>query len=159
MFLVQGNLFIIKLKTLLHCNTFYICLFTFLVIYILFRLFIDSNESIYDINDTSFNMIVSSYQFSEDKLSLMLDGKEDLVGTYYIKNDKELNYLKKNIKYGVNVKVDGSLELLSNNTVPSAFNYKKYLNNKGIYYRLVIDNIIVIDSNIGIVYYFKNIIK
>ena len=104
-------------------------------------------------------MIVSSYKFDEDKLSLTLDGDEDLVGTYYIKNDKELNYLKKNIKYGVNVKVDGSLELLSNNTVPSAFNYKKYLNNKGIYYRLVIDNIIVIDSNIGIVYYFKNIIN
>ena len=130
-----------------------------LTIYVLLRICYEDNNSIYDINDTDFNMIVNNYKFDNDKLSLTLDGDEDLIGTYYIKSDEELLYLKDNIKYGVSLKIKGKLEVPSNNTIPNTFNYKKYLLNKGIRYRLVIDSIVVIDSNIGVIYSLKNIIN
>ena len=104
-------------------------------------------------------MIVNNYKFDNDKLSLTLDGDEDLIGTYYIKSDEELLYLKDNIKYGVSLKIKGKLEVPSNNTIPNTFNYKKYLLTNGIRYRLVIDSIVVIDSNIGVIYSLKNIIN
>ena len=104
-------------------------------------------------------MMVNNYKFDNEKLSLTLDGDEDLIGTYYIKSDEELLYLKDNIKYGVSLKIKGKLEVPSNNTIPNTFNYKKYLLNKGIRYRLVIDSIVVIDSNIGVIYSLKNIIN
>lgn len=104
-------------------------------------------------------MIVNNYKFDNDKLSLTLDGDEDLIGIYYVKSEEELLYLKDNIKYGVSLKIKGKLEVPSNNTIPNTFNYKKYLLNKGIRYRLVIDSIVVIDSNIGVIYSLKNIIN
>ena len=130
-----------------------------LTIYVLLRICYEDNNSIYDINDTDFNMIVNNYKFDNDKLSLTLDGDEDLIGTYYIKSDEELLYLKDNIKYGVSLKIKGKLEVPSNNTIPNTFNYKKYLLTNGIRYRLVIDSIVVIDSNIGVIYSLKNIIN
>ena len=104
-------------------------------------------------------MIVNNYKFDNDKLSLTLDGDEDLIGIYYVKSEEELLYLKDNIKYGVSLKIKGKLEVPSNNTIPNTFNYKKYLLNKGIRYRLVIDSIVVIDNNIGVIYSLKNIIN
>ena len=130
-----------------------------LTIYVLLRISYEDNSSIYDINDTDFNMMVNNYKFDNEKLSLTLDGDEDLIGTYYIKSDEELLYLKDNIKYGVSLKIKGELEVPSNNTIPNTFNYKKYLLNKGIRYRLVIDSIVVIDNNIGVIYSLKNIIN
>ena len=138
---------------------FYFCLLLLLTIYVLLRISYEDNSSIYDINDTDFNMMVNNYKFDNEKLSLTLDGDEDLIGTYYIKSDEELLYLKDNIKYGVSLKIKGDLEVPSNNTIPNTFNYKKYLLNKGIRYRLVIDSIVVIDNNIGVIYSLKNIIN
>ena len=138
---------------------FYFCLLLLLTIYVLLRISFEDNSSIYDINDTDFNMIVNNYKFDNDKLSLTLDGDEDLIGIYYVKSEEELLYLKDNIKYGVSLKIKGKLEVPRNNTIPNTFNYKKYLLNKGIRYRLVIDSIVVIDNNIGVIYSLKNIIN
>ena len=75
-------------------------LFILLSIYVLLRISLDNNESIYDINDNKFTMIVDSFNIEGNKLSLTLKGKEDLVGSYYIDTYDELLYLKDNIKYG-----------------------------------------------------------
>ncbi len=123
-----------------------------------FRLYIDDNQSIYDINDNTFILSIDSYKFEGNKLSLTLSGDEDLVGTYYIDSYTELLELKEIINYGVLVEVNGTLEELKNNTVPNAFNYKKYLNNKGIYYKLDIDTIEVIDNDVGLINSLKNIL-
>ena len=134
-------------------------LFILLSIYILFRISLDNNESIYDINDNKFTMIVDSFNIEGNKLSLTLKGKEDLVGSYYIDTYDELLYLKDNIKYGVSISVEGILEIPSNNTVPNAFNYKKCLNNKDIYYSLDISKIVIFDNDIGFIYKLKNLIN
>ena len=116
------------------------------------------DKSIYDISDSSFELIVTDYELSDEKLSLTLDSKEELIGTYYVK-EGEYKYLSNNIKYGIKVNILGELELPSSNTVPNAFNYKKYLNNKDIFYIVKIDKIEVIDSNVSFIYYLKNLIN
>ena len=44
----------------------------------------------------------------------------------------------------------------SNNTIPKAFNYRKYLNNKGIYYTVKISSIEVIDSDVSFINGVRN---
>lgn len=44
----------------------------------------------------------------------------------------------------------------SSNTVPKAFNYKKYLNNKGIYYTVKISSIEIIDSDVSFINRVRN---
>lgn len=104
-------------------------------------------------------MKVSSFSFDGNKLSLNLSGDEDLVATYYIDTYDELLYLKDNIKYGVSLKINGSLNEVMNNTIPNTFNYKKYLQNKGIYYSLSISKIEILDDEIGFIYKLKNLIN
>lgn len=134
-------------------------LFILLSIYIIFRICLDNKESIYDINDNKFTMIVDSFNIEGNKLSLTLNGKEDLVGSYYIDTYDELLYLIDNIKYGVSINVEGSLKIPSNNTIPNTFNYKKYLNNKDIYYSLDISKIEILDNDMGFIYKLKNLIN
>ena len=126
MYLVLGNLLITRLKTILDSNHLYIYLLIVLSLFLFIKLLIREDKSIYNSNDSSFTLVVKEYKFSEDKLSLELTGKENLIGTYYVRNNKELNYLKDNIKYGVTLKVLGSLKNINNNTIPNTFNYKKY---------------------------------
>lgn len=104
-------------------------------------------------------MVVDKFNIEGNKISLTLKGKEYLVGSYYIDTYDELLYLKDNIKYGVSIMVEGSLKIPSNNTIPSTFNYKEYLNNKDIYYSLDISKIEILDNDIGFIYKLKNIIN
>ena len=104
-------------------------------------------------------MVISDYKYEGNKLSLTLDSKEDLIATYYIDSYKELLYLKDNIQYGKKVKVKGTLKVPNNNTVFKTFNYKRYLNNKDIYYILDISNIEILSTDISFIYKLKNIIN
>lgn len=104
-------------------------------------------------------MVVSDYNFDGNKLSLTLDGDEDLVGIYYIDTYDELLYLKENVKYGLSLYLTGSLEEPINNTIPNTFNYKEYLNNKDIFNTLKIDSIEVRDNNTSFIYKLKNTIN
>ena len=133
-------------------------MFIILGIWCLLGNILDSKESIYQIDTNNFEMIVTNYEFDGNKLSLDLKGKENLVGTYYIESLDELNNLKENIRYGVKVRLQGDLKEPINNTIPYAFNYKKYLNNKKIYYTLSISKIDIIKKE-NMFYKIKNIIN
>ena len=126
--------------------------------YVFFRIAFANNKSIYNIDDTNFTMIVETFKIEGNKLSLTLKGKENLVGNYYIDTYDELLYLKDNIKYGVSINVEGELKVPSNNTIPNTFNYKRYLNNKDIYYNIDINKIKILDNKISFIYIIKNFI-
>ena len=68
-------------------------------------------------------MKITNIKIDDKKITLTLDGKEKLIGTYYFKNLDEI----KNISYGKTVYLKGNLKVPSNNTIPYTFNYKKYL--------------------------------
>ena len=75
-----------------------------------------------------------------------------MVGNYYYKTIREI----KDIKYGIRVKLNGELSVPNKNTVPNAFNYRKYLNNKGINFTININSIEVINDKVSFVNRVRN---
>ena len=112
-------------------------------------------KSIYNINDTKFNMVIKDYEYKDGYVCLTLCNKECIVGNYYYDNVSNINY----IKYGSNVLVEGILEVPSSNTIPNQFNYKKYLYNKDIYYVIKISKIKLISNEVNILYDIRNYIN
>ncbi len=153
------NQLLIKLKTILHCKYTYVLLLILVSIITVFKIISDRKISYYSVDDNSFILVVDAFQFDGNKLTLELRGKEDLVGSYYIDTESQLQYLKDNIKYGVSLKIIGELKVPKENTVPKAFNYKNYLNNKDIFYTLSINKLEILDNKINYIYKFKNIIN
>lgn len=144
-----------NLNLILNHKLFYIILFTISLIYILTA----KSKSIYNENNNIFKGTISSYTLTEDKLTINLNSKEDLIATYYIKDNQTYLKYKNIIKDGLKVELKGTLREPSNNTIPHTFNYKKYLNNKNIYYILNIESISINNDNLNIIYKIRNILK
>ena len=104
-------------------------------------------------------MHVKNISFEDNKLKLELKGEEDLIGTYYLKDEEELEYLKTNLEYGDLVFVKGKLSVPSRNTVPKAFNYQEFLLSKNIFYTIKIDSIEIRSKDKSIINRLKNIIN
>lgn len=115
-------------------------------------------ESIYREAETNFHMKIKDFELTEEKLSLTLNKKEPLVGLYYLKSQREYLGLKEKLKYGVEVELEGTLKKPNNNTIPNTFNYKEYLNSKGIYYTLTINELKIANSQTNIIDKIKNLI-
>ena len=138
-----------KLRIILNSKKFYIILFFFLIIYLVFYLFIMQHNSLYQGDETEFIVKVINYDKKDGKVVFTLLGEEKIVGTYYS------NMIDEEFLYGVTLRVKGQLKNPSNNTVPNNFNYRNYLNNKGVYWLLNIDSYEVIKKeNFG--YRIKN---
>ena len=117
-------------------------------------IFIANNKKInskFNLNDNEFYMKITNIKIDDNKITLSLSGKEDLIGNYYYKTDDDI----KDLEYGSMVYIKGTLKVPSNNTIPHTFNYKKYLEKKHINYVLTIKNIKVIDEPHGL-YKIKN---
>ena len=150
------NQLITKLKNILLCNKFYLFLLIITLIFTFYNEIVKDKKSIYNGNETSFLCINKDFGFDGNKLSLELKCEENIQATYYFKSEKELNYYKENLLYGMKLKIEGTLKEPSNNTIPHTFNYKKYLNNT--FYSLNISNLKIINDNKNILYKVKNFI-
>lgn len=159
MYLELENQLITKLKIILNSNFLYILLLVLSILYVIYEKYLVDDKSIYDENDKVFILEVIDKKLDGNKLSLDLKGEEDLVGTYYINDYNELLYLQDRIKYGVKIKVQGELNKANNNTIPDTFNYRDYLESKGIYYTLKINKLELIDDKVRLIYRVKNFVN
>ena len=140
----------IRLKTLLQYNYFYIIL----VILVLCLTFIRNsfyNESKFNGSETSFVGIVDEIKKSNDYYKITIKSKEKIIGSYYSKEPL-------NISLGDKITFKGTLSNPKNNTIPNTFNYRKYLYNHHVYYLVKIDNIKVISKTRSVKYKVKNYI-
>ena len=140
----------IRLKTLLQYNYFYIIL----VILVLCLTFIRNsfyNESKFNASETSFVGIVDEIKKSDDYYKITIKSKEKIIGSYYSKEPL-------NISLGDKIAFKGTLSKPKNNTIPNTFNYRKYLYNHHVYYLVKIDNIKVISKTRSVKYKVKNYI-
>ena len=140
----------IRLKTLLQYNYFYIIL----VILVLCLTFIRNsfyNESKFNGSETSFVGIVDEIKKSDDYYKITIKSKEKIIGSYYSKEPL-------NISLGDKITFKGTLSKPKNNTIPNTFNYRKYLYNHHVYYLVKIDNIKVISKTRSVKYKVKNYI-
>ncbi len=148
------NHFSLKLRKILLCNSFYICLLFLTIFYLLIYNLTFKIKSIYNINDNIFYNKIINYKIDGDKLSLTLTN--NLIGTYYFKTEDEKNNFHNIYSLNDTIKLKGTLMLASNNTIPNTFNYKKYLYHKNIKYILNVESFNKIKSNKNIFYKLKN---
>lgn len=141
--------YLIKLKNLLRYK--YFILLSLIICLCFIR---NNNNSIYKINDTNFYGVVIDYQYKDNYISLVLNGKEKLKCNYYLDNNEKFD-----INYGDTLYLKGKLKKPNNNTIPNTFNYKKYLEHNDIYYILEIEKINKQVRTNNIIYKIKNIIK
>ena len=139
------NLHIQKLKIILNSNTFFIILFSLTIFVVIYKT--NNVRSKYNENNTTIIGVVTNIKRDEEKITLTIKAKENIVAYYYDQID---------LNIGDKIKVVGTLNKLSSNTNFNLFNYKKYMLSKNTYYSININNIILIEKNRNIFYKIKN---
>ena len=153
--MVLVQLYMNRLKHILRSRYLFKIIFLLSIIYVIVVTKCITYQSKYNISDNTFVVKVLEIEKDEDKISMLVKGKELLKATYYYKKNKEYN----DIKLGDIIEIKGELVEPSSNTVPNTFNYKEYLYNKKIYFTLEIDNIKKIENNTSLIYYIKSVIS
>ena len=115
-------------------------------------------KSKYNGNDKKFVCVIENINMLENKLSLDLECKEKVKGTYYFKDDTEKENFVKKYKIGSIIEINGSLNLIENLKAPNVFDYKMYAKTKGMFYHLKLESFKYLSENNYYVYKLKNII-
>lgn len=145
-----------RLKKILQSKFFWIIWIVIIILSSFLRVEVFAPSSKYRGDEKEFIAQVLSYQIDGDKLSITIEEKEKIIGTYYIKNKKEKEMLEQTLQVGDIYDFSGTLLVPSDNTVPNNFNYKKYLNRQKIFYLLQIDTLKFYQENKSIKYQVKN---
>ena len=140
-----------KLKTILQCNNIYYILLFFSIIYT-FIFITRPINSIYSDKSSKVYGYVTEYKIKDNKISIYLNSKENIIVNYYYKDKNEIE----NIKYGDYLLIKGKFNRPNNNTNFNLFNYKKYLLSKKIKYVVKADKIIKIRKTNNVLYKLKN---
>ena len=127
-------------RILLKDYIYYLLVFLTLIFSLLYTN-LHSVKSQYKCNETTFIGTIINTNIDGNKLSITIKAKEKLIGNYYINNLKEKEYLEQNLKLGDTVSIKGILTKPSNNSIPNAFNYKKYLYNNNIFWIINVEYI------------------
>ena len=134
-------------KVLLYKYLYY---FVFLIIIVISFIRINiPHTSAYSEGDEEFVLKVLEIKNKENHDIITFQGKEKLI--CYI---KEFPY-----DVGDIVKIKGKLIRPKNNTIPNTFNYKIYLQSRGVYWELDASNITLVKENSNLFYKFKKMIS
>ena len=120
-------------------------------------IFLDK-KSKYNGNEKKFVCVIENINILETKLSLDLECKEKVKGTYYFKDDTEKENFVKKYKIGSIIEINGSLNLIENLNAPNVFDYKMYAKAKGMFYHIKLESFKYLSENNYYVYKLKNII-
>ena len=112
-------------------------------------------SSKYNIDETELEGTLISKSFDGDKFSFIIKGKEKVKCSYYLSSLEEKEYYE-SLDLGVTLKLNGTLNEPSENTIPNNFNYKNYLRLNRINYTFSVKNIDVTSNNINVIYTLKN---
>ncbi len=144
--------FILKLRIILLSDVLYLILFLASLIYVFIFLNNYEVKSIYNENDYIFYLKINEIKIDGDKVNISFSN--NIIGNMYFKTKEDKESF--NFQIGDKVKVQGILKEPNNNTIPNTFNYKEYLNHKGIKYIINIESIALIEKNKNIFYKIKN---
>jgi competence protein ComEC len=147
---------LLRLKIILQSKIFIVFSILFILTYVLFFTKVVKYNSKYSDKTKNVSGIVIDFNIDGDKLNLLIKAQEKVKCTYYIKDEKEKDYLVNNLFLGTLVYLEGNFSVPNNNTIPNTFNYKKYLYNKKIYKIIEIDKIILDNSKIDMWNDIKN---
>lgn len=144
-----------KLKTIFASKAFLLSLIFLVFILTWYQVFLKNDNSKFS-NEEEITGLIKSKKVTNNKITLELKSKENIILNYYVDTYDELNKLNDVLYEGVTVTAHGILNQPSNNTIPNTFNYKKYLKSKKIYYTFKADTLEVVGQNSNIYYQFKH---
>ena len=144
-----------KLKTIFVSKAFFLSLIFLVFILTWCQVFFKNDNSKFS-NEEEITGLIKSKKVTNNKITLELKSKENIILNYYVDTYDELNKLNDVLYEGVTVTAHGTLNQPSNNTIPNTFNYKKYLKSKKIYYTFKTDALEVVGQNSNIYYQFKH---
>lgn len=144
-----------KLKTIFVSKKFFLSLIFLVFILTWYQVFFKNDNSKFS-NEEEITGLIKSKKVTNNKITLELKSKENIIINYYVDTYDELNKLNDTLYEGIIITAHGTLNQPSNNTIPNAFNYKKYLKSKKIYYTFKADALEVVGQNSNIYYQFKH---
>ena len=144
-----------KLKTIFVSKAFFLSLIFLVFILTWCQVFFKNDNSKFS-NEEEITGLIKSKKVTNNKITLELKSKENIILNYYVDTYDELNKLNDVLYEGVTITAHGTLNQPSNNTIPNTFNYKKYLKSKKIYYTFNADALEVVGQNSNIYYQFKH---
>lgn len=109
------------------------------------------HTSKYNIDDNKFTGIVKDYKIADNKLTINLLAKEEIIIEYKYNNASSIN-----LSYGDKILVRGKIKEPNENVIFNNFNYKKYLYYQKIYFIVEAESIDKIANNQKISYIIKN---
>ena len=137
----------LQLRKILLLDKIYIIIFLIVIVISIIRLNIN-NKSIYTSKTTTATGIITNINNTNDKYTIYLKSKENLLVKYYSKK-------KISLSLGDKIIIKGEFYKPHNNSTKYLFNYKKYLKRKNINYIVNAHSIKKINSNKNIYYYIK----
>ena len=142
----------LKLRKILLCDWLYYIILLLVIIISIIRLSIPLTSK-YTGKEKETIGIITKINIKNNKVTFFIKGKEQLIVTYYLKNNKKID-----VSIGDKIKVFGTLEKPSLNSNTSLFNYRKYLKRKKVFYILKCKKYIIISKNKNIYYYLKKLL-
>ena len=113
-----------KLRTILQSRYLFKILALLFLGYALLITNIYEFHSKYSINTKSVIGVVTDFEIDGNKVTMNIKAPEKLIINYYVKTKEEKDYYKDNLELGDKIKVIGTFEVPSNNTIPNIFNYR-----------------------------------
>lgn len=144
-----------KLKTIFVSKTFFLSLIFLVFILTWYQVFFKNDNSKFS-NEEEITGLIKSKKVTNNKITLELKSKENIILNYYVDTYDELNKLNDTLYEGIIITAHGTLNQPSNNTIPNTFNYKKYLKSKKIYYTFKADALEIVGDNSNFYYQFKH---
>ena len=135
------------LKKVLLCKYWLFIILLLVIIISYYRTNLDYQSS-YGGDEHEFRLTVIDIKHNDNKDIITFSGKEKLIS--YIDDFS--------FDVGDIVLVKGDLIKPKNNTIPNLFNYRKYLQSRGIYWKLDIKDISLLKNNSNLLYKIKSYI-
>lgn len=143
-----------RLKKVLHSKLFLIILLSLTLIHITIHT-ITPRNSLYKEGDITLKGKVAAKRISNKNFILTVRNKDYFLIYKYIKNSNDLKEYD-SIDLGDSINIAGSLEGIDELHNFYSFSYKKYLNNKDIYYKVVAKKIKITKKNTNVIYLLRN---
>ena len=149
----------IRLRKILLCDFVYYIILALVVIITLFRLNMDYFSK-YSLDSNSICGVIVKITSDGDLLNLDIKDKsgEVVKVNYYFDTLDEKKFVLNTLKLGITVKIDGEFYRVKERSVPNTFDYRKYLERKGIYFYISASKIEVVSDSISLFYKIKNFI-
>lgn len=147
-----------KLKIILQSNYVIISILVLVILITILRINLPVKTT-YNLNTTKVTGILLSSKIKEEKVTIMIKGKDKIQGTYYFKTNEDKKTYQKEFQVGNKVTITGKMTLPKTNTTKNLFNYQEYLKKEKIYLIMQIEKISKEEDTISLFYKLKNKIE